>query len=68
MSNAPGAQPVPVWGAIRSTGQEAVFVTGNGGRGQLWFNRPDRFEFCFANQTPEQMTAYCAVLNKQSPD
>ena len=63
-SNQPGAVPVPVWGAIRSTGKEAVFVTGNGGRGQLWFNSPTRFEFCFANQTPEAMSAYCAVLNK----
>jgi len=26
---------------------------------------PTRFEFCFANQTPEQMSAYCGVLNKQ---
>ncbi len=64
MSNQPGAEPVPVWGAIRSTGREAVFVTGNGGRGQLWFNSPTRFEFCFANQTPEAMSAYCAVLDK----
>ena len=65
VSNAPSAEPVPVWGAIRSTGREAVFVTGSGGRGQLWFNSPDRFEFCFANQTPEQMSAYCGVLDKQ---
>ena len=64
MSDAPGAEPVPVWGAIRSTGQEAVFVTGNGGRGQLWFTSRAQFEFCFANQTPEAMSAYCAVLVK----
>jgi len=30
MSNAPDAQPVPVWGAIRSTGKEGVFITANG--------------------------------------
>ena len=65
MSDAPGAQPVPVWGAIRSTGKEAVFVTANGGRGNVWFITPRQFEFCFANQTPEQMSAYCAVLDKQ---
>lgn len=66
-SSAPNSRPVPVWGAIRSTGQEAVFVTGNGGRGQLWFNSATEFEFCFANQTPEQMAAYCATLSKQVP-
>ena len=66
MSSAPGSEPVPVWGAIRSTGTQAVFVTGGGGRGQLWFTSPDRFEYCFANQTPEQMSAYCAVLDKQT--
>ena len=68
LSNAADAVPAPVWGAIRSTGREAVFVTGNGGRGQLWFTSPTRFEFCFANQTPEAMSAYCAVLDKQSSD
>jgi hypothetical protein len=67
LSSAAGAEPVPVWGAIRSTGTQAVFVTDGGGRGQLWFNSPSRFEFCFANQTPEQMSAYCAVLDKQPP-
>jgi len=65
ISNAPNTQAVPVWGAIRSTGTEGVFVTANGGRGNIWFMTPTRFEFCFANQTPEQMSAYCGVLNKQ---
>lgn len=64
-SSSANAVPLPVWGAIRSTGQEAVFVTGNGGRGQLWFSSPKSFEYCFANLTQEQMSAYCAVLTKQ---
>lgn len=64
-SNLPDAQPVPVWGAIRATGKEGVFVTANGGRGDIWFTTPSEFEFCFANQTPEQLSAYCAVLDKQ---
>ena len=68
LSNLADSVPVPVWGAIRSTGREAVFVTGNGGRGQLWFTSPTRFEFCFANQTPAAMSAYCAVLDKRAPD
>ncbi|MCZ6659425.1 MAG: hypothetical protein O7C67_19240 [Gammaproteobacteria bacterium] len=65
ISDLPDAQPVPVWGAIRSTGEEGVFVTANGGRGNIWFTNPSQFEFCFANQTPEQMSAYCAVLDKR---
>lgn len=64
-SSAANSVPLPVWGAIRSTGREAVFVTGNGGRGQLWFSSPTAFEYCYANLTPEQMSAFCAVLNKQ---
>ena len=65
MSSAADAQPVPVWGAIRSTGKEGVFVTATGGRGNIWFVTPTRFEFCYANQTPEQMSSYCAVLDKE---
>ncbi len=64
ISDLPDAEPVPVWGALRSTGEEGVFVTANGGRGNIWFTNPGQFEFCFANQTPEQMSAYCAVLDK----
>ena len=64
-SDAADGQPVSVWGAIRSNGKEGVFVTANGGRGNIWFTTPNQFEFCFANQTQEQMSAYCAVLNKQ---
>ena len=67
LSNLPGAQPVPVWGAIRSTGKEGVFVTENGGRGNIWFTTPRQLEFCFANQTPEMLSAYCAVLVKLEP-
>ena len=65
ISDLPNALPVSVWGAIRSTGKEGVFVTANGGRGNIWFTTFSQFEYCFANQTPEQMSAYCAVLDKQ---
>ncbi len=64
-STAANSVPLSVWGAIRSTGREAVFVTSNGGRGQLWFSSPTEFEYCYANLTQEQMSAYCAVLAKQ---
>ena len=64
-SNAADAQAIPVWGAIRSTGKEAVFVTADGGRGQIWFSSPTTFEYCFANNTPAQMSSHCAVLEKR---
>lgn len=64
-SNLPNATPISIWGAIRSTGKEGVFVTANGGRGNIWFTAPGVMEFCFANQTQEQMSAYCGMLRKQ---
>lgn len=64
-SSLPNSMPVSIWGAIRSTGKEGVFVTANGGRGNIWFTSPGTMEFCFANQTQEQMSAYCGVLRKQ---
>ncbi len=53
-----------VWGSIRSNGKEAIFLTGNGGRGQIWFETDTRFEFCVTSSSEETVTAYCAVLNK----
>jgi hypothetical protein len=54
-----------VWGSIRSNGKEAIFLTGNGGRGQIWFENDTRFEFCVTSESLETVTAYCAVLNKE---
>lgn len=64
VSDAPGSTATPVWGAIRSTGREGVFVTANGGRGNIWFTTSTQFEFCFANQNQAVMSAYCAILRK----
>ncbi len=66
MTDAPRAQPTPIWGAIRSTGKQAIFVTSGGGRGNVWFNTPTQFEYCFTNQTQALMAAHCAVLKKVS--
>ena len=63
-SDAPGSTATPVWGAIRSTGKEGVFVTATGGRGNIWFTTATQFEFCFANQTQAVMSSYCAILQK----
>ena len=65
-SNTPNNQPsTPVWGAIRSTGKEALFITSNGGRGNLWFGSKDVFEFCITNLNETVISAYCGVLKKQ---
>ena len=62
--NHPRRAIVPVWGAIRSNGREGVFVNGQGGRGNLWFEAPTELEFCFANVDEAQLAAYCGMLVK----
>jgi hypothetical protein len=59
------AVTTPVWGAIRSTGKEGIFVTSTGGSGNIWFDSPIKFEFCFASQSESALSAYCGVFNKQ---
>ncbi|MCH8265118.1 MAG: hypothetical protein IIC10_06935 [Proteobacteria bacterium] len=56
---------INVWGTIRSTGLEAMFVTSTGGNGLIWFESPTVFEYCYTNVTEETATAYCAVLTKK---
>jgi hypothetical protein len=56
---------VPVWGAIRSTGTEAKFITGSGGRGDIWLMGPGKFEYCITNLLEGVITAYCGVLEKE---
>ncbi|HIG43731.1 MAG: hypothetical protein ABGY96_20655 [bacterium] len=65
-SNTPKNQPsTPVWGAIRSTGKEALFISANGGRGNLWFGANGVFEFCVTNLNETVISAYCGMLKKQ---
>ena len=54
-----------VWGTIRSSGKEAIFVTSGDSRGQLWFSNDSNFEFCVTGITEDLATAYCANLEKQ---
>jgi hypothetical protein len=56
----------PVWGAIRSTGTEGIFVTSTGGSGNIWFDTPVKFEFCFGSQTESALSAYCGIFTKQT--
>ena len=62
----PPDQPSPaVWGTIRSGGKEAIFLSENGARGQLWFKDATHFEFCVTSMNETVATAYCAELTKQ---
>ena len=63
---APASNPgAHVWGSIRSTGREAIFITESGGRGQLWFESDTEFEYCFTNLEEGSITSYCARLHKE---
>lgn len=55
-----------VWGTIRSNAEEAIFITSNGARGQIWFQDASTFEFCVTNLDDELFTAYCATLSKEA--
>ena len=64
----PADEPSPrVWGTIRSTGNEAIFATSGGARGQIWFDASDKLEFCLTNVSEELVTAYCANVSQQKP-
>ena len=57
---------IPVWGAIRSNGKEAMFIIGTGGRGNLWFMGPNKFEYCASNVDEGVVSAYCGILEKET--
>lgn len=58
---------IRLWGAIRSNGQEAVFIGGNGARGPIWFLDENSYEFCNTDLSNDGvMTAYCGVFSKES--
>ncbi|NKB32158.1 MAG: hypothetical protein GKR91_03590 [Pseudomonadales bacterium] len=55
-----------VWGSIRSTGEEALFITEVGAQGQIWFSSETSFEYCLTNLVDGTITSYCAQVNKQA--
>lgn len=54
-----------VWGSIRSNGQEALFISDSGARGQIWFSSDTSFEYCLTDLADDAISAYCANLTKQ---
>jgi len=64
-SNTPKNQAsTPVWGALRSTGDEAMFVTADGGRGHFWLRGDNEVEYCITNLRESIITAYCAIIRR----
>lgn len=64
-SGADDVAAIHVWGSIRSTGEEALFITSTGGHGQLWFESDDSFEYCYTALNDGSIISYCAKLTKE---
>ena len=64
-SMARGADSIHVYGAIRSTGREGLFIDSLGGHGQLWFEDSNNFEYCYSSLGVESIVSYCAKLQKE---
>ena len=66
-SQAPGAEadePDEVFGAIRSDGKTAVYVTAEG-RGTMYFNSGEEIEVCGGRGSEEVMLAFCSALKRE---
>ncbi|PCI79190.1 MAG: hypothetical protein COB20_05245 [SAR86 cluster bacterium] len=63
MSN--DAEPIHVYGSIRSTGTEGLFIDSLGGHGQLWFQDGNNFEYCYSSLGSDSIISYCAKLQKE---
>jgi len=59
------ADPIHVYGSVRSTGREGIFIDSLGGHGQLWFEDNDNFEYCYSSLSTASIVSYCAKLQKE---
>jgi hypothetical protein len=62
---ASGADVIHVYGSVRSTGKEGLFIDSLGGHGQLWFQDGNNFEYCYSSQSSDNIISYCAKLQKE---
>ena len=60
-----GAEPILVYGSIRLTGREGIFIDSLGGHGQLWFEDNNNFEYCYSSLGTGSIVSYCAKLQKE---
>lgn len=58
------AESIHVYGSIRSTGREGLFIDSLGGHGKLWFEDENSFEYCYTSFVSGSITSYCAKLRK----
>jgi hypothetical protein len=60
-----GAEPILVYGSIRLTGREGIFIDSLGGHGQLWFEDNNNFDYCYSSLGNDSIVSYCAKLQKE---
>ena len=60
-----GAEPIHVYGSIRSTSREGIFFASLGGHGQPWFENNNSFEYCYSSPGTDSIVFYCAKLKKE---
>jgi len=60
-----GAEPILVYGSIRLTGREGIFIDSLGGHGQLWFEDNNNFDYCYSSLGTDSIVSYCAKLQKE---
>ena len=59
------AKPILVYGSIRLTGREGIFIDSLGGHGQLWFEDNNNFDYCYSSLGTDSIVSYCAKLQKE---
>jgi hypothetical protein len=59
------ADVIHVYGSVRSTGREGLFIDSLGGHGQLWFQDRNNFEYCYTSLSSDSIISYCAKLQKE---
>jgi hypothetical protein len=60
-----GAESIHVYGSVRSTGREGIFIDSLGGHGQLWFEDNNNFEYCYSSLGTDSIVSYCAKLRQE---
>jgi hypothetical protein len=60
-----GAEPIHVYGSVRSTGREGIFIDSLRGHGQLWFEDNNNFEYSYSSPGTDSIISYCAKLQQE---
>jgi hypothetical protein len=60
-----GAEPIHVYGSIRSTSSEGMFFASLRCHGQLWFEDNNNFEYCYSSLGTDSIVSYCAKLRQE---